>query len=520
MGGVTEVAETLGVSRQRLAVLRARSDFPDPVGEISHGPIWDLDEIAAWKGSRLRSSTSGRPKAELAARTLDGRFVLESPHIGSGGFADVYRAVDRKTAGTPGDRPVAVKVLRDVDAVAPEAIRRFQRELRLLEDLEHPNVIPVIAHGDMHDDDGIWYAMPLAQGSLLDLLPEMVNNNGLILDLIRQVCAGLTYMHDAGIYHRDLKPANILRTNDGAWAISDFGLAVEVERKTTILTSTLRSGLGSFCYSAPEQLIATRTADHRSDIFSLGKVLQHLLTGELPITNETPAGPLRPIVERATSQHPDHRYQKAADFLEAIEHALGATETRWETPEDVAKRLLEVVRLPKPTMEDLGELISWAEKLDEDIQEEDMSALSRVLPWISPWSVRKLWTKDSEAFRRIYDRYAAYVGSGGFEWDYCDVLADFGRRVVEQTDDPGILRSTARSLAALGASHNRWYVRNVLIAILQPIRDGEAAVAATEGLRAAGQNAVEWTFNDFSLRSLHPSLRTGIASFLDQKEAG
>ena len=91
---------------------------------------------------------AGRSKTDLAARTLGGRLILELPAIGSGGFADVFRATDRKTGDV-----VAVKVLRQTAAVDPEVISRFTRELRRLEGLTHPNVITVIAQGET-DESG------------------------------------------------------------------------------------------------------------------------------------------------------------------------------------------------------------------------------------------------------------------------------------------------------------------------------------------------------------------------------
>jgi serine/threonine protein kinase len=512
MGGVTEVASELGVSRQRVSKLRERTDFPDPVGELAQGPIWDLDAVQAWNGSGLRSS-SGRPKAGTAARILGGRFVLEEK-IGRGGFADVYRAADRKQGG---DR-AAVKVLHEVAAVEPEAIRRFQRELRLLEGLEHPNVISILAHGEI-DDENIWYAMPLAQGSLLDAVHEVTGQPLLILDVMRQVCLGLGHIHEQGIFHRDLKPGNILRTADGRWSISDFGLAVEVERNTTMLTSTLRAGLGSFWYTAPEQWKAAREADHRSDIYSLGKVLQELVSGEAPVTSDMPASPLRPVVQRATATQPADRHQSVAEFLAAVESAVEAPKGTWESPEDSARRILERVRLPKPAVEDLDGLLSWARSLDEDVHDE-MEALSRVLPWISSWSIRQLWARDSGAFRRVYEHFSEHVRSAGFGFDYCDVIADFTRKVVEETKDGVVLRAAVHSLAELGASHNRWYVRDVLTAILQTVKGDEMAVAATEGLRSARRSSVEWSVTDFSLRTLHPVLRAAVGSYLAQRDAG
>lgn len=512
MGGVAEVAEVIGVSRQRLSKLRERPDFPAPIGKLAQGPVWDLDEVEAWNGSGLSRLSSGRPSAKLASRTLGGRFVLEEM-IGNGGFADVYRAVDKRTPV----QPVAVKVLRGVDRVPEEALRRFKRELRLLQDLEHENVIPILGQGET-EGEGIWYAMPLAQGSLSDLLSEVRAAHPLILDLMRQLCAGLSYVHGQGIYHRDLKPGNILLQMDNTWAISDFGLAVEAERNTTVLTSTMRAGLGSWCYTAPEQWKAARLADHRSDVFGLGKVLQELVTGDLPMGREISAGPLRPVVEKAIADRPDARYQSVEELFAALERAIGEPDVRWESPDDTARRLLDRVRLPKPSVDDLTELQSWALALDET-EEDDMTALSRVLPWISAWSVTRLWDADSEAFGRIYERYSDYIATAGFSFEYCDVLAEFGRRVVEQTKDPAVLRATAQSLAKVGSNHNRWHVRSVLTSILQAVRDTAAAVAAADGLRAAGDDAIAWALNDFSVRSLHPALRGAINGYKSDTEA-
>ncbi len=513
MGGVTEVADILGVSRQRVAKLRARTDFPDAIAEIGHGPIWDLDEIEAWGGSGLRLS-SGRPRAESAARTLGGRFVLEEPRIGHGGFADVYRAVDRKQAHR-NTAPVAVKVLRDVGNVEPEVIRRFQRELRLLESIRHPNIVPILGQGQT-SSDGIWYAMPLAQGSLVEFAEEIHARNALILDLMRQVCAGLAHIHEKAIYHRDLKPGNILRFEDGRWAISDFGLAVESERQTTALTSTLR-GVGTPWYTAPEQWRDARGVNHLADIFSLGKVLQELVVGETPVNDDMPPGQLRPIVQKATASRPEQRYASVEDFLAALASAIEAPTGKWETAEDTAQRLLERVRLPKAAEAELDELATWALALDEK-DEDEMTALVRVLPWISTRSIRYLWATDQQAFLRIFIHYSSHIETGTFSFDYCDVLADFSRRAFKETGDPDVLREAIRSLVELGRHHTRWHVRDVVTTILQAIREPEPALAAIEALRTADPDVVEWALSDFSVRSLPPILRNGIEDLIRRSE--
>ncbi|SJN12093.1 serine/threonine protein kinase [Leucobacter sp. 7(1)] len=511
LGGLSEVADELGVTPQRIAALRQRPDFPDAVGEIAQGPIWDLDVIKAWNGSGLRQKKAGRPKTDLTVRTLGGRFILELPAIGSGGFADVFRATDRKTGDV-----VAIKVLRESAAVDPEVISRFTRELRLLEGLRHPNVISVIAQGETDSQD-VWYAMPLAQGSLADFIEKVDGNPPLIVDIMRQICAGLAYIHGNGVYHRDLKPANVLRLESGEWAVSDFGLAVEAERETTPLTSTLRAGMGSWVYAAPEQWTRARSADHRSDVYSLGKMLQELVTQEYPVNTEMPAGPLRPVVERATANSPASRYSSVAEFLEALERTLGTRQEHdaWESREQTAERLRDRMLSPSTTPADLIEMFEWATLLDES-DDDDMKALTRVLPWCTSSSVEFLWNRDRGAFRRLFERFTDYVKRTGFSFEYCDVLANFMRRTVDVVSDSSVLRMAVAALAVLGPEHNRWHVRDVLVSVLQDVKLEEMSMAAIEGLRSVGRDQVGWSITDFTVRTLPPAIRAGIADWVSE----
>lgn len=511
LGGTTEAAEEIGVTPQRIAMLRQRPDFPDPVGEIAQGPIWDLDILKAWNSSGLRQRKAGRPKSDLTTRTLGGRFVLELPAIGTGGFADVFRATDRKTSDV-----VAIKVLRDIVAVDPEAISRFKRELRLMEELEHPNVISVISHGET-EDQNIWYAMPLAQGSLADFTEKIDGNPPLIVDIMRQICAGLTYTHSNGIYHRDLKPANVLRLENGEWAVSDFGLAVEAERGTTPLTSTFRAGLGSWVYAAPEQWARARSADHRSDVYSLGKILQELVTQEYPVNTEIPPGAMRPIIERAITNDPAGRYGSAAEFIEALERSIDTHDEfeNWESLEQTAERLRDRMLSPSTTAADLIEVLEWATSLDET-SDAEMKALSRILPWCTSSSIEFLWKHDRGAFRRLFLRFTDYVKHASFSFEYCDLLANFLRRTVDTTADSSILRMAIAALAILGPAHNRWHVRDVLVSALQDVKSEEMSLAAIEALRSLPRNQVRWSITDFTIRTLPPAIRNGIADWISE----
>lgn len=509
LGGSSEVAKALGVSASRVTVLRQRADFPDPIGEIALGPIWDLDVIAEWASSGLRKSGAGRPKAEDVSRLVGGRFILEYPAIGRGGFADVYRAVDKKNGVT-----IAVKVLRDVEGVEEEVIKRFQRELRIMEKLSDPNVVRVLAQGET-DGGEIWYAMPLAQGSLADYVQAIGQNPPLIVDIMRQICSGLEYIHAQGIFHRDLKPGNVLRLKDAdteadTWAISDFGLAVQAERDTDPLTSTLRQGLGSWVYTAPEQWQAARSANHLSDVYSLGKVLQELATGEWPVNAEIPPGVLRPVIEKAIANLPTARYQSVSEFLEALERTLGtqAIHQDWESREEQAERLRDRL-LGQPSPEDLVDVMDWALALDET-DDSDMSALIRVIPWMSASSITYLWQRDSGAFLRVVDRFCTYVSTNGFSFEYCDTLANFMRRLAEITGDPKVLGKVVLGLARLGAHHNRWHVRDVLVGLLQGVKSKEGATEVVEALCAIPIEEAQWSVTDFTLRTLPASIRAGL----------
>ena len=499
LGGVAEVTEHIGVSRQRFADLRARPDFPEPVADLASGPVWDMDEIKRWAESGVRRRPGRPTKAE---RVVGERFVLDSDPLGSGGFADVFRATDRKTGDV-----VAVKVLKNIASVDDEAVIRFRRELRLMqESLNHPHVNTVIQHGDFADAGEIWCAMPLAVSSLADEIDSLRGDVALIVDLARQVCAGVGYVHEQGVLHRDLKPGNILRSAEGLWLISDFGLARENERKSEALTSTLAQGMGTYIYASPEQWARPKHADARDDVFSVGKILQHAITGELPLVaaDQIPESALRPVIQRATGPR-DSRYRTMADLLGAIEQAVANYSTDWEAPEDKLTRLR-----PRLTAEILDtvaadELLQWLLTNDE----EDFDSAARALMAASRDVVEHLWAVNPTAFRAAFLNVARWM-EGGFGFDYCDNIANSARMICNVTSDTDILRAAVAGLVELGASHSRWHVRDVLVDMLQGIRDHDRLVAALEGLQAARWDRVDWSITEFAQRTLHPVLREGV----------
>jgi serine/threonine-protein kinase len=260
-----------------------------------------------------------------------GRYVIEG-ELGRGAMGVVYRASD-PTIG----RTVALKTMRlDVHGLdEEEMLRRFRHEARLAGVLNHPNIVTIYDAGEF---ESVFYiAMEYISGeSLATLLDrERVLSAEKIIEISRQVCAGLDYAHQSGVIHRDIKPANIMLGDNGLVKIMDFGIAKAGEGMTSA-----GQVLGTPNYMSPEQ-VRGKPLDGRTDLFSYGVVLYQMLTGERPFTgenvttiiykiiHENPAPPreldlsvhpgLSAIAVRCLAKLPEERYQSGAELVKALE---------------------------------------------------------------------------------------------------------------------------------------------------------------------------------------------------------
>lgn len=212
--------------------------------------------------------------------------------IGRGGMGEVWRARDESLG-----RQVAVKCLKPMGPQHDQAFtrilrERFRREARVAAALQHRGV--TVVH-DFGESDGVLYlVMELLEGRNLSQLLEDNKQHPLpvadVVDIAEQVADALGYTHQQGIVHRDLKPANIMRLDDGAVKICDFGIARLGHDIgfTSRLTGT-GIAMGTPHYMSPEQ-ISGGEVDHRSDLYSLGCVLYEIATG-VPRSTWTTPGP-------------------------------------------------------------------------------------------------------------------------------------------------------------------------------------------------------------------------------------
>jgi serine/threonine protein kinase len=204
-------------------------------------------------------------------------FDPRTDRLGEGPLSEVYRAVD-----TGLGRTVALKILRAHAEIDPAADQRFHREARNTSKLDHPNIATVFEYGK---DQGTSYiAMEYLEGQPLDrILKEGLLGFEECLRIGLELCGALAHVHQNGLIHRDLKPGNIMVLHDGSVKLLDFGIARATNESSITQVGML---VGTVLYMAPEQVRGDEL-DFRSDVFALGSVLYHMMTGALPFPGKS-----------------------------------------------------------------------------------------------------------------------------------------------------------------------------------------------------------------------------------------
>ncbi|HKO15719.1 MAG TPA: serine/threonine-protein kinase [Gemmatimonadaceae bacterium] len=222
-------------------------------------------------------------KAQLR-RSLGNAYQIET-ELGHGGMSRVFLAEERALG-----RRVVIKLLPP-ERTAGISMERFLREIRLLANLQHPCIVPLLAAGEV--DGQPYYTMPFVAG---DSLRARLDRDGRIapvdaLGVLRDVASALAYAHEHGVVHRDIKPENVLLSGDYA-VVTDFGVAKALSSARSPddsgpITSDGHA-IGTIGYMAPEQLAADPNVDHRADLYSLGVVAYEMLSGATPFANLPP----------------------------------------------------------------------------------------------------------------------------------------------------------------------------------------------------------------------------------------
>ncbi|MBN2711849.1 MAG: protein kinase [Planctomycetes bacterium] len=300
--------------------------------------------------------------------TIPGHEIIDI--IAEGGMGTIYRAKQ-----TSMDRDVAIKILHPEYAKRQEFVNRFIQEARSAGKLNHPNIIQVHTVGKA-DGDIYYFTMELVRGQ--NLTQRLGNKDDLTLDKIldagMKVADALEYAHAMDIIHRDIKPDNIVISDAGEVKLADLGIA-----KTREITedNAKKRVLGTPHYMSPEQATG-KTVDARSDLYSLGATLYHVIAGtplfDSPKSSEIMAMQVRKlpkklkelapetpdvaceIIEKLLDKDPAKRYQTAAEVSNALEEAIKTIRkaTKSKEPASLKKtkpRAPATTAARKPTVE-------------------------------------------------------------------------------------------------------------------------------------------------------------------------
>lgn len=204
-------------------------------------------------------------------------FDPETDRLGEGPLSEVYKALDINLG-----RTVALKILRSHAEIDPQADLRFRREAQRTSSLNHPNITTIYEYDEYQGTSFI--AMEFLEGLTLDkVIKEQTLGYEECLRIGLQLGSALKIVHKNNLIHRDLKPANVLLQHDGTVKLLDFGIARARDEAGITQHGML---VGTVLYMSPEQ-VRGEDLDFRSDIFSLGAVLYHVMTNALPFPGES-----------------------------------------------------------------------------------------------------------------------------------------------------------------------------------------------------------------------------------------
>lgn len=203
-----------------------------------------------------------------------GPFTIDK-ELGSGAMGTVYRGRYTKTG-----QIMAIKVMAPgFGTTNAAAADRFEREITILKQLNHPNIVRLFGAGKQHG--ARYFAMEYIEGESLDRV--MARRGRMtweeVVALGQQLCAALQHAHEKGIIHRDLKPSNIMVLADGTLKLTDFGIAKDTDMDALTATNCT---VGTAAYMSPEQCKGQSDLTHKSDLYSLGILFYELLTGKKP----------------------------------------------------------------------------------------------------------------------------------------------------------------------------------------------------------------------------------------------
>ncbi len=258
--------------------------------------------------------------------------------IGEGGMGVVFKGVQLSL-----NRSVAVKVLSPNLAKDKMFVERFLREAKAAGQLNHRNIARTYDAGEV---GGINYmVMELIEGGTVS---DMLESSGRLpieeaCELAAQVADGLAYVHSLGIVHRDIKPSNVMLSAEGAAKIMDMGLAKQLTKESKEGITLTGQLMGSPQYMSPEQIRSAKDVDYRTDIFSLGATLYHMVVGRAPFEGESIGEIMVKAATEAVRFPRDAADELPAPLKRLVKRMMSKNPRRRPSAQEVADQLREML---------------------------------------------------------------------------------------------------------------------------------------------------------------------------------
>lgn len=427
-----------------------------------------------------------------------------------GGFGVVDEVVRIDADGRSMSGALAMKSLKPEYAHNAEVRARFVREVRLQDELDHPNVMQIV--GRNLSADPPYFLMPLAESNLRARLREgFAGQRDWLVPVFLQILEGVAHAHGRSregepetgqrgpVVHRDLKPDNILFVDDVP-RVADFGLGKRLDADDSGLTRT-HVFMGTEPYAAPEQFSSTKDVGPPADVYALGKLLWEMLTGTEPevlhVELEAVPREFRWFLAKCTRRRPDERYPNASEALQAFRQFLSSPQLVG-SPIEAAERLVAQWATGESEKARIAAVRSLDDLLQRSAGEEEL--FFKAVPRL-PDELLALYVAElPEPFGEMLSIYDEHI-SGGLPFAYCDIVADFYSQIWTISGDVDVQRRVLARLISVGASHNRWHVGDVVCRLLLKVDDVSTATMAAEVIRADPGHA-EWFWSWFEKRAL------------------
>ena len=394
---------------------------------------------------------------------------LNMNKIGSGGFGTVWKC-KRKDDG----RIFAKKSLDD--GSDEDAVRRFKREVRIISQLDHPNIVKVI--WKRLSEEPYFYIMPLFRASLREQIPQIVGDTDRIRKIFTAVLDAVEYAHGQGIIHRDLKPENVLLNSDEDVVVSDFGLGRDFDAESTRQTQT-GFGLGTPLYMAPEQFSDAKNCSSASDIYACGRILLELYSGILTLggqdfTNLPPE--IEVIVRRCCEPEPSRRFLTVTDLKIAYQSIYDASvlSEQLSALDSVITRLSAVDECSEDDAKVLYEGL-LARIADGDL-------IQNAVMSVTPKAFSVIERLDVEAARSIIKRFVEVMTGQGWPFSFTDKIGSKCRELFDVMSDFEVKADLIYCACEVGASHNRWHVMEIAADLLARRKEAGEVIPLKERL--------------------------------------